>query len=174
MERMTDTPHAANARPRAQPTTASSALSTKYWRIRRDLPAPSAETAEPWLRRVRDVVWWVAGGAGLSTLISATVGVGSLWLGHRLEAAELAPTWTAWWVGDVLGALVVAPLLFAWSAPLSRFDGRRIGDALLLLAAVAGISVAVFLEWTPVGALRGRGQAYLVFPFLAWAALRGA
>ena len=58
----------------------------------------------------RSVFSFVGLAAGLSTLISATVGTMSLLLGGIIAAEGYAATWTAWWVGDVFGALIVAQI----------------------------------------------------------------
>ena len=49
--------------------------------------------------------------ATLSTLISATIGTASLALGHAVPRADVARLWRVWWTGDLLGDLIVAPLL---------------------------------------------------------------
>src|SRR4030095_2743630 len=69
----------------------------------------------PTLDRVRDVWGVIVLAAGLSTLISATVGVTSGWLGGVIPAALYGKAWGTWWTGEALGVLVVAPLLFVWS-----------------------------------------------------------
>jgi len=54
----------------------------------------------------------------LVCLLSATIGVGAL-LGAGLMPGSLAArAWLAWWIGDFLGVLIVAPLLFAWRRTL--------------------------------------------------------
>src|SRR4029077_5895147 len=67
------------------------------------------------LGRVGDALALVLAAAGLSTLLSATVGVSSLVLGGVVPAARFGVTWRAWWLGDVAGDLLVAPLLLTWS-----------------------------------------------------------
>ena len=76
------------------------------------------------LERLRDVLLLV----GLAALVStaaqrhASACCGAV-AGTRPDRARSLPAfWAVWWVGDVLGDLLVAPLIFAWaSAPrLSR------------------------------------------------------
>lgn len=43
-----------------------------------------------------------------STLVSATIGTTSLWLGSIETTHE---TFTAWWIGDMLGAIIITPFL---------------------------------------------------------------
>ena len=124
----------------------------------------------PTLDRLRDVVGLLVWAAGLSTLVSATLGVTSGWLGGGIPAALYAKTWRTWWVGDALGALVVAPFLFVWSGHgRGMLAPRRLPEALLLLGAIGVLSLAIF------GPLLDSLLApfpYLVFPPLIWAALR--
>jgi signal transduction histidine kinase len=105
-----------------------------------------------------------------STTVSATLGVLSLSVGGIVASGNLVETWRAWWVGDALGDLVMAPLLLVWatkSAPDLREAGR--GEGALLVAALLGMGVLIFGQPTPMPVL---GQSYFLFPPLIWAALR--
>jgi signal transduction histidine kinase len=100
-----------------------------------------------------------------ATAISATVGPLSLWVGGVIAGGDLPEVARTWWLGDVSGALVVIPLALAWYQPLPRRWPRRRGlEAVVMLAAVAGMSEIAFRTETPL--------AYLVFPALGWAGLR--
>jgi PAS domain S-box-containing protein len=117
------------------------------------------------LERVRDVVALVALAGLISTTISATVGVASLQMGGAIDAtSDLTSAWRVWWLGDMGGALVVAPLLLVIAArrPVNR-DPRRILEAGALLALLLGLSILVFSR-SP--------HAYPIFPVFIWAALR--
>jgi integral membrane sensor domain MASE1 len=67
------------------------------------------------LDRLVDVVALVALAAGLSTVVSATFECSRSGRGI-VQPAQVGETWRAWWVGDALGDLVVAPVLLTWSA----------------------------------------------------------
>ncbi|MGW8887508.1 MASE1 domain-containing protein [Streptomyces sp. NPDC055749] len=116
------------------------------------------------LDRLRDGVALVFLGALLGMLISATVGAGMLLLSDKLPLGHFWMVWSAWWVGDAMGVLVVTPfLLVLRRARLPRRTDRW-PEATLLLA----IGVA-----TTVVATRGSlSMLYLVFPVIIWAALR--
>src|SRR5437879_6083404 len=53
------------------------------------------------LDRLRDVLVLVLLAIPVSALISATIGVSSLFLGKVIAFSSYYPTWQAWWVGDM-------------------------------------------------------------------------
>ena len=104
--------------------------------------------------------------AAFVSFITATVGVGSLWLGGSLTWAMTAATWTTWWLGDVLGILIFAPLLFKWLFwPLRERTRLEYWELWAVMAVVAGVAFLVF--WRP-----GSEFSYSLFIPLTWAALR--
>ena len=124
----------------------------------------------PSLDRLRDVLGLIVLAAGLSTLVSATLGVTSGWLGGIIPTAQYGNAWRTWWLGDAMGTLVVAPLLLVW-----RADGyvapprRRLTEALALLVAVGVLSFGVFGHTFDLTVVN---FSYLVFPPLIWVAVR--
>jgi len=117
------------------------------------------------LGRVRDVVALVCVAALASTLVSASLGVVSLWLAGSVPTTSFTRTWLAWWLGDAMGALVVAPFLL--SARRAGI-GRRVEFALLMLALT--LSTLFVFVWLPP--LLGMRLKYLLMPLLAWAGVR--
>jgi signal transduction histidine kinase len=100
-----------------------------------------------------------------ATAISAIVGPLSLRAGGVISGGELPEVARTWWLGDAAGALIVIPLALAWYQPAPRGWARsRAVEAVLMVAAVAGLSELAFRSKSPL--------AYLVFPALGWAALR--
>lgn len=97
--------------------------------------------------------------------MSATVGVASLRAGHAVSADALLSTWRTWWLGDLGGALLVAPFLLVFAGGMPSTRGReRLLEGAGLLAALALVSWFVFSDPTD--------RTFLIFPVLAWAALR--
>jgi PAS domain S-box-containing protein len=122
------------------------------------------------LDSVADVMWFVACATVLAPIVSATIGGISLALGGAAPWAGFWPLWLTWWIGDGFGALIVTPLVLAWSSP-QRLDTREWPEvaALLLLHLLA--VMLVFGGWFP-GPVKTYPLAYLCLPFLLWAALK--
>src|SRR2546423_7883107 len=116
----------------------------------------------PSLDRLRDVVGLVTLAALVSTTLSATIGIASLWASGVLERAALRHLWFVWWSGDALGDVLVAPLLLTW-ARATRPAGRRPPAAALVVLLVL---LTALLWRSPVT------YVYTVFPIVVWAAVR--
>jgi serine phosphatase RsbU (regulator of sigma subunit)/anti-sigma regulatory factor (Ser/Thr protein kinase) len=119
----------------------------------------------PSLERVRDVCALVGLAAILSTAISATIGVTTLWLSDEIGGGQFGSVWRTWWLGDMGGDLIVAPALLVAAThwPFRRAPGGPVEAACLTLV-LAGVGLVVFSTDTPL--------MYLLFPPLIWAALR--
>jgi signal transduction histidine kinase/integral membrane sensor domain MASE1 len=102
-------------------------------------------------------------GGPLSCLISATCGVGVLYLnGHVLPQDALFNWWT-WWVGDSIGVLIFTPLVLIWALrPRSRWLGRSLAVTLPLMA-LFGAVVSLFVY------VSGLEQARLEEQVRSWA-----
>jgi signal transduction histidine kinase len=123
------------------------------------------------LDRVMDAVALIVLAAGLSTLVSATIGVASLHLGGLVAPADIMETWRSWWLGDAIGALLVAPPILIWAtAPRFSPSPVRMLEAAALAASVLITSLVMFLPVTSPS--RAFNYPYVVFPPLIWAAIR--
>ena len=107
-------------------------------------------------------------------MLSASIGVASLCLGGIVAGELFGETWRAWWVGDLIGDLVVAPVLLVWSMPRTAHNPpRRSLETLALAVAVVVVSLVIYEG--PAGTESGRSMfrhEYVFFPLLTWAALR--
>ncbi len=54
-------------------------------------------------------------GGPVSCVVSASVGVASLWSMGLIPTDNLPFNWLTWWVGDSIGVLIFMPLICAWS-----------------------------------------------------------
>jgi PAS domain S-box-containing protein len=111
-------------------------------------------------------------GAVLSPLVAATIGTLSLFLSHNLSTIELPQAWFAWWFGDAIGALVVAPFLLALIYEVKYFrlsiSGFAHATAIILITVFFGSTIYWGLLPT-VGVLH---WPYFLFPILFWSGIR--
>lgn len=123
------------------------------------------------LDRIQDVIALVIVSL-FCTTIGASIGSTTLMMLGFSQWQDFWPIWLTWWIGDLLGALVVAPLLLAWISPNTIHPQKRIyieGGILLVLLAL--ITWFVFGSAPPMGVLH-QAMIYVIFPFVIWAALR--
>ena len=108
----------------------------------------------------------------LGAVVSAGFGVTALRLAGALEHAT-ATAFAVWWTGDLLGGLVVGPLLLAWFLPQPSGAHAR-GIVEIALVCLGTVAVAELLLGTlvRVPVLEQVDYLYLLFPFVIWAALR--
>ena len=125
------------------------------------------------LTRLRDVLLLVGLAALASTLISATFGVAAAALANLHRAESYPVFWAVWWLGDAMGALLIAPLICVWAPPirLSRRPLRWL-EGLLLLVALTLVSMMVFRRLSGIRAVELIRGTYAIVPLLIWAALR--
>src|SRR4029453_12460401 len=84
--------------------------------------------------RAGDTVRFVLITGLASTTMGATIGTVSLCLGGAASWSDFGPLWLTWWLGDEVGALVVAPLLLTWvDIKWTRWTLRQVGEAVLFL-----------------------------------------
>jgi signal transduction histidine kinase len=125
----------------------------------------------PQLDHIRDVVGLAVAAAG-SAALSATIGVSTLRVVFGTSAAPFATLWTTWWVGNLLGMLVVTAFLLVWATQRRHVTERRYlvegGAFLVLLILVSGF---IFQDWSGSN-IAHQALIYLIFPFAIWAALR--
>ena len=123
------------------------------------------------LDRVRDVLAMIAIAAGLSTVVAATIGVTSLIAANVIEPSGFGEAWNAWWFGDAIGNLLVAPLILVWSNWKPGMRISRFWES-LALATVLVITGCVVFASQPSPQILALGREYMLFPPLIWAALR--
>jgi diguanylate cyclase (GGDEF)-like protein len=112
--------------------------------------------------------------AGLvSTALAATVGVTSLCVGGFADWKGYWPVWTTWWLGDMGGDILVAPVFLLWAGGRRnpwKWARLRLEAVLLLVCVVLAGQIVFNGILLPAG--KSYPLEYLCMPFLAWAALR--
>lgn len=110
--------------------------------------------------------------AGISTTVSATLGVASLLLGGFARWADLGHIWVTWWLGDAAGSIVVTPVVLLWAEnPRVQWKRRQVAEAAALLTCLVGVALLVFGGQLPTEA-KNYPLEFLVIPILLWAAFR--
>jgi len=121
--------------------------------------------------RIQDVVGLVFI-SFVCTTIGASIGTLTLMLTGNGAWQNFWAIWFTWWIGDLLGALVVAPVLLTW-IPLqpARMKRRVFIEGSLLLVLMVFVTWFVFSGLPPSGIFH-QAMIYVIFPFVIWAALR--
>ena len=121
--------------------------------------------------QARDIFKYILLAVVASPMVSATFGVTSLALSGFTIWADYWGIWSTWWLGDAVGALVVAPLMLIWAGSRSwRWEHRRVLEAGAVFACISLISFSTFNGGvtTPIG----RYLRFLLYPSALWAAYR--
>ena len=108
----------------------------------------------------------------VATSVSASIGVSTLLVTGLASSSDAAKIWLTWWLGDLGGAMVVAPLLLLWTmrVPALRDGGSKL-ELAALTAAVAASGAFVFTPLSPLAAAHQPIQ-FLVTPVFAWPVIR--
>jgi signal transduction histidine kinase len=124
-------------------------------------------------------VWFLCCTTLLSPAVSATGGTIALAIGAPFTWQQAYSTWVAWWLCDGSGTLYLAPALLLW---LGLEKGEEADDArpaatldrqyLLIWAALALVSVVLFLSPPLHGSHIHQAFPFLLVVPLAWVALR--
>src|SRR4029453_8558547 len=101
------------------------------------------------LERVTTVVALIVFAAMLSPVIAATVGVLSLYAGGIVQATQVRGSLRAWWVGDMVGLLLITPLILVWSTRPAAPRVVRWPETVALAAALAVVSALTFFSKSP-------------------------
>lgn len=123
-------------------------------------------------RHSEDVFGYLLFAGMISPAVSATFGVTSLLFSGLANTANYFSIWLTWWLGDMGGAMVVAPFLILWfGGHFFNFNVRRSAEALLIFIVLILVSFMLFggVFHQTVG---NYPVEYLSIPFLIWVAMR--
>ncbi len=125
---------------------------------------------DPTLRRLPDAVAFIVGGAVTSTAISATVGVTTLCAAGVQPWMRFAELWSDWWLGDALGALVVAPAVLTMVRMPAAWSRRDWLETFLFVIGAGLVTQFVFGQvFAPA---TGHPLEYVIFSLVIAAAMR--
>lgn len=110
----------------------------------------------------------------LSSMIAAIIGTSSLLLGDAVSSGEAREAWLTWWVGDMMGILIIVPFVVAWYKREYREQlSGHVYEALALLLVVVMVSLLIFTESTHTSRAV-LPFVYVLFPLIILAAVRFA
>jgi PAS domain S-box-containing protein len=110
--------------------------------------------------------------APAGALAAALIGLTALLVTRALDPRAALQALPIWWAGDVLGMLVVAPVLFSWAARPRIRDTRRLLEVVALVVGTAAAADLGLLQSAHLPFLEELEYTYLLFPFVVWAAVR--
>lgn len=84
-------------------------------------------------------------GGVLACLVSASVAVGTLWVLGVIAHASIFVSWWTWYLGDLLGVAVFAPLTLLVLAPQSELTRERRRTIILPIAIALALSVLLYV-----------------------------
>ena len=123
------------------------------------------------LDRIQDVIGLVLVSL-VCTTIGASLGTITLMITGNGAWQNFWAIWVTWWIGDLLGALVVAPVLLTWIPfQRARANRRLYIETGILLFFLAIVTWFVFSS-LPLSGVFHQAMIYVIFPFVIWAALR--
>lgn len=112
------------------------------------------------------------GVAAAACLIASTWGVATLNVAGIVDEAQFLDSWQTWWLGDLIGIVVFAPVFLTWRQSL--LIGRRIwrlGEVTACFLLLA-ITTAVVFATPPPLAGAASPLTFLPLPCLVWIAFR--
>jgi len=120
----------------------------------------------------RTVALFFALTAIASPLLSATSNSLAAVLAGLLQWRDLGDFWESIWLSNMLGVILIAPLLLAWShGRINKRSAQRIAEAALLLLLLLVGSALAFGPFH-MGKFRGVAFSCMLIPTLLWTAFR--
>ena len=115
-----------------------------------------------------DVLRFVIIAAGASA-IAASIGTATVTIASLGTRTDPGSIWLTWWLGDTVGAIVVAPIVVLWDRrPLLADIARRLPELVVLLVTLGLAAFAVFSPWP-----KGRPDfPVILIPVMLWSAFR--
>lgn len=108
----------------------------------------------------------------LSTLVSATIGVTSLALWDFVKWDNYASVWLTWWIGDAVGAFLIAPLIVLWfKNEIVHLQKPSAAESAAVVLALLFVS---YFEFSPlsVSAVKNYPLSFLLIPPFVWISFR--
>jgi diguanylate cyclase (GGDEF)-like protein/PAS domain S-box-containing protein len=107
-----------------------------------------------------------------STMISASIGVGSLYFADITQQEDVLLLWEIRWAGGLVGGLIVTPFLLTWyKSTKESLTNSQLVEAIFMLFIILSIVAIVWGQWDISDAFKKLIKVSLL-PIIAWSALR--
>src|SRR5262249_8112009 len=127
------------------------------------------------MERLHDIISLTVLAGMVATTISAVIGVTSLCIQGSADWTSFGLLWFEWWIGDMLGILVMTPFMLTWCDKRSVFPEIKKSPWKAFEAVSLFVFLTVLVESMFGGWLEVHLRTYLrsfIFPFLIWIAIR--
>jgi PAS domain S-box-containing protein len=124
---------------------------------------------DPSFSKLRDV-WWFVLASLASPLLAALAGATSMFLSYKTPWTGFLPAFRVWWAGDVAGIWITIPLFFTYRELKSALKSSRRFELLGLSVVLIATCFGIF--WRTGLSRHDDVLAFVVFPFVFWAAIR--
>jgi integral membrane sensor domain MASE1 len=91
--------------------------------------------------------------AGVATPTSATIGVLSLAAAGLADWSSVSAVWATWWLGDLAGAVMVAPVIVLWADALREARKSQTEQEPLRYRYFPRWMLGVGVRWDPISIL---------------------
>lgn len=123
------------------------------------------------LTNTRNFLYLLLFGVAISPLVSASIGVSTLYFSQLIDIDQILDSCITWWVGDATGVILITPFILAWrTQPRCDLSRRRKEIVALLLTSIL-VCLLVFGNLLPER-FQSYPISYLPFTVLAWTVLR--
>ncbi|PWT87791.1 MAG: hypothetical protein C5B54_11725 [Acidobacteria bacterium] len=121
------------------------------------------------LEHARTAAKFIVFAGMFSTSVAASAGSSTLLFTHFVSFDQYRQIWFTWWMGDMAGILVVAPVILSFNNDRDfTFRWTRILEIAGLFLLIAGITAIAFGEMFPPQ----YHLEYMLLPCLVWTAFR--
>jgi signal transduction histidine kinase len=122
--------------------------------------------------RTQDVLKFVLLAGFLGCMVNATLSVTGLCLDSIAPWSAYKNNWLTWWSGDVMGVLLITPLVLTWAQnPKPRLNFKNILEGFIISIFLFIVGQMIFGEWIHFGS-RHYSLPYFSIPPLILATFR--
>ncbi len=107
-----------------------------------------------------------------ASLVSASIGTAALWLNRIITAQQLGINFLDWWQGDLIGIILITPLILVWRhLPRGWFNFRKTAEIVACFGLTIILSRLTIPDWPHENILHIY-KIMWTFAFILWAATR--